>query len=398
MSVQLESIAFNHDTSQHTHDALNARRNAAQALPSPEWQRGVTTTAQESAAVYSAPAVSGHAVTIMVDLSRTIPHLKHAKVRALDMNAGGGCLYQILVSLGLGDWIRPRNAGLMGAVKAREVTFGPSGHTGPIPFQLIDHRLATSGVDTDITLWRWQYKLPNGNWTDMGMTQHEAFTVVGTPTAPWQQAPASPSNTQLPWTDVLRHACAWARGTYTIDDASAKVTQRVYALGPSVVTYDCPGNGSSHYSAGNFDATAFLDRLAGGPGNGIYVNCSDCATFVSAFSNILGADLWQSRMGYGFLLNPLLAIGSSVWQTACGWGSFSYHEIAWKGACTANEYIYDACLQVDSDADPKVAPHTAQLPMNMRFGNPGDLDYRDRLSPGGNCNPQPSTRARRVVV
>ena len=33
---------------------------------------------------------------------------------------------------------------------------------------------------------------------------------------------------------------------------------------------DCPGGGSSHYSFGAFDCTAFLERLRGGPGNGYY--------------------------------------------------------------------------------------------------------------------------------
>ena len=32
-------------------------------------------------------------------------------------------------------------------------------------------------------------------------------------------------------------------------------------------------------------------------------------------------------MQSGFALNEILAIGSNVWQTACGWGSFSYHEV-----------------------------------------------------------------------
>jgi hypothetical protein len=55
---------------------------------------------------------------------------------------------------------------------------------------------------------------------------------------------------------------------------------------------------------------------------------------------------------------------------------------------------------VDADADPTAAPHTALLPVNIRFGNTGDGDYRDRLAtPAGrsNCNPQPATRQRRSV-
>ena len=68
----------------------------------------------------------------------------------------------------------------------------------------------------------------------------------------------------------------------------------------------------------SFDATHFLERLKGGLGNGIYVNCTDCATITSTFANALGADLWQSRMeppagslSFGFDLNPMLGIGSA---------------------------------------------------------------------------------------
>ena len=64
------------------------------------------------------------------------------------------------------------------------------------------------------------------------------------------------------------------------------------------------------------------------------------------------------------------------------------------------ERVYDGCLQVDGDADPTAAPHTALLPVDIVFGNPGDLTYRDRLAtPAGrpHCNPQPATRQRRAV-
>jgi len=102
-------------------------------------------------------------------------------------------------------------------------------------------------------------------------------------------------------------------------------------------------------------------------------------------------------MGWSFQLNPILAIGSNTWETACGWGGFYYHEVPWKGACTAADSVYDACLQIDGDADPTSAPHTAMLPTNMVFGTPGSGGYRDKLSPSGNCDPQPGTRQRRSV-
>ena len=111
-------------------------------------------------------------------------------------------------------------------------------------------------------------------------------------------------------------------------------------------------------------------------------------------------------MGSAFFhLNPILGIGSSVWQPAChgidGWADgFGYHEVAWTGACGSSDNVYDACLQVDGDADPTTAPHTALLPVNMRFGNPGDMQYRDRLTVPAdlaNCSPLPATRTRRAV-
>ena len=80
--------------------------------------------------------------------------------------------------------------------------------------------------------------------------------------------------------------------------------------------------------------------------------------------------------------------------------SGTYHEVAWKGGCTTSDNVFDGCLQVDGDNDPTSAPYLALLPINLQFGNPGDLTYRDRLAtPLGRptCNPQPGTRTRRVV-
>jgi len=402
MGVQLESIAFNYDSSAHSNDALNIRRNAAQAVTIPEWRRGVSVTADDSPAAYSLADVQGNPVSIQVELRRTDPTPDCVEVRALDINAAGGCLYLVLVALGLGKFIKPGPRSLLGAVKSQCVCFGSNNLTGPTLFNLTHHRLNSAGVESSITMWRWQYRvLPLGVWQDFGITQHRTFTVLQTPTAPWQQMPSGSGNTQLPWVDLLKWVCGWAKGAHTPNEAAAEVTKAIYALGPSVFEYDCPNGGSSWYSSWNFDATALLDRLNGGVGNGVYINCSDCATFVSSCANLVGADLWQSRMGFYFSLNPLLAIGSSVWQTACGWGGFSYHEVAWKGACTENENIYDACLQVDDDADPTMAPHTALLPIDIRFGNPGDGDYRDKLCPasgGAACAPQPGTRTRRTVA
>jgi hypothetical protein len=57
-------------------------------------------------------------------------------------------------------------------------------------------------------------------------------------------------------------------------------------------------------------------------------------------------------LGFGFDLNEMLGIVSNVWQTCCEWPSFNYHEVAWEGACTATEEVYDANLRVGGDGDP----------------------------------------------
>jgi hypothetical protein len=369
--VAIEAIKFNHDTGAVTTDGLNLRKNASQFINIPEWQRFVSVNPEDSRAAYAVVATKGKTITIEVSLSCTDPSTAFVEVRVEHH------------------------------VKARPVNF-INGKTGYVTFELESPPVKHGRVGIWDLEWRWEYRqAPHHSWHHFATTRHRIYVVLDLPTAPWKQGPYSAGNTQLPWTDVLDYACRWADGATSKDMAAALVTQNVYALGPSVVTYDCPGGGSSHYSMGNFACTAFLDRLHGGTGNGVYVNCSDCATIVSTFANALGCDLWQSRMGYGFDLNDLLAIGSNVWQTACGWGSFSYHEVAWKALCTVNNDVYDACLRVDGDSNPLAPPHAPLLPQDLRFGNPGDMLYRDRLATVAgrpNCNPQPGTRQRRTVV
>ena len=368
--IAIEAIKFNHDSSSAASDALNVRTNATQFVSVPEWRRFVSINPEDSRAVYAVAPAKGKTVTIAVSLSSTDPGSAFIEVR------------------------------VPGHVKARPVNF-INGKTGFVLFELVDplHHACVGVRDVD---WHWEFRLgPRHKWHHFAVTLHRIYTILDVPTGPWNQAPHNAANTQLPWTDVLDHACRWADGATSRDMAAALVTQSVYALGPGVITYDCPGGGSSHYSAGTFNCTAFLERLRGGVGNGIYVNCSDCATIVSTFANALGCDLWQSRMGWGFALNQMLGIGSTAWLTCCGWASFSYHEVAWEDACTTNDDVFDACLQVDGDSDPTTAPHVALLPQDLRFGNSGDSVYRDRLAtPAGRatCNPQPGTRTRRVVV
>ena len=414
MSVRLEAIKFNHDSGSATADALNLRRNASTFVNVPEWVRGVSVNPEDSPAAYSLKETQGQTITIQAQLRATDPEVRTAKVRAIDPTyepypGGGGCggCLKILGWL-IRLLVRFLSGNVLGEVKARQVNFPPGGLTGFETFQLRKVNLHGAGVGARTTTWRWQYRLQGGSWTDFETTQHRIYSIAELPKDPWAQTPYNAGNIRLPWTEVLDFACKWALLAKDADEAAAKVTRGVYDLGPGTITYDCPGGGSSHYAGWTtFDCTRFLDRLKGGPGNGVFVNCTDCATITSTFANALGADLWQSRMeeppsspAWGFGLNPMLGIGSAVWQTCCGWGSFNNHEVAWKGACTSADAVYDACLQVDGDADPTAAPHSALLPVDMTFGTPGSGQYRDRLATPAtrpDCEPNPGSRQRRSL-
>jgi len=377
--VVLEVVAFNWDTTSST-DGLNLRRNATTGIVLPEWREGFSTRPEDSPAAYSITDTAGVQVSIQARFRHRDGQPGTIEVRAHEEQAGGNVL---------------------GRVRARTVTFGAGGQTPMEPFELEDVKLSHWGVGVRTVAWRWEYRAGGGDWKSIATSRHLIYSLVSVPKPAWQQQPFAPGNVEVLWTEVLNYACEWARGAHDEGEAARLVTEAVYRLGPAAVTYDCVGGGATHYANFGFDCTAFLERLGGGVGNGYYVNCTDCATITSTFANALGCDLWQSKMGWNFELNDILGIGSTTWQQCCpGWTSFSYHEVAFSGACGVADHVWDACLQVNGGPDPTTAPRVALLPTDMLFGNPGAMMYRDRLaSVAGrpNCNPQPATRVRRVI-
>jgi hypothetical protein len=134
--------------------------------------------------------------------------------------------------------------------------------------------------------------------------------------------------------------------------------------------------GASYFTAyvGNwtpatFDMTGFLR-----PGAGRTVNCSDCASILSAWANMLGAELVYSIVLQNFDLNYILAIGGDAF-THCpfgSWGcSFSYHAVNTNdGGAT----IWDATLALDGDENPSAPPSEVLMVQHI------DADeYLDRL-------------------
>jgi hypothetical protein len=368
--LNVVGIRFNYNKDAHANDALNIRKNHAEAGQWPEWLDGITRNYTDSRAAYSIQETAGKTLCIQAYLRAN--GISMAYVRAI----GGGRL---------------------GRVKETAVSFNSFGNAGYETFELENPTFHDHGVDVYNVRWRWQWRLSRTDpWRELGATLHRIYVTLRAPTSPWDQVSGSSS---VPWTDALELACKWAKGAMDVDSAAALITERYNASGQ--VAYDT-SSGSTFYGWHNFNLTEMLNQLNSGTGISDIVNCTDSANTVSTLANLLGCDLWQSRMASMFFMNPIIAIGYNTWDVPF-WGGFGYHEVAWKGGCTQSDHLFDGCLKVDGDADPTTAPHTPLLPTNMLFGDCSAMNYRRRLcTPAedgcARCQPQPSARQRRPII
>lgn len=368
---ELTAIEFNWNNATSSNDSMNLRRSFAASAPSPSWLKGASVNAADSIALYSIADTSGRPLAIRVAL------------RADGLSAA---------------FVRATGGGTLGPMAEQLVSFDAAGASGWQTFALPAPTFHAAGVGRHDIEWRWQWRARSTDaWRDLRATRHRIYVTLAAPTLPWVQAAGS---TSLPWADALDIACVWAAGATTRDAAAALVTQRYNGCG--VVAYDTV-SGATFYGWGSYNLTQMINRLNGGPGLGAKVNCTDSANTVSTLANLLGCDLWQSRMQSGFALNPMIAIGFNTWAVPFN-GSFSYHEVAWKGGCTQFDNVFDGCLKVDGDANPTSAPHTPLLATNLLFGDCATMNYRLRLCPPGPggcgaCVPAPATtRQRRALI
>jgi hypothetical protein len=284
--------------------------------------------------------------------------------------------------------------GSHGGIRRKTVTpsFGASGLSTPIEFEFLWPLPAAAGRPKVSLDWNARRANVPSVPTGVGSATHRLYLPLEVPVEPWS-APY--------WVAAFDLSCGWASGATSLDQAAELITQKYNGSG--MVSYDTV-QGATMYGIVTFNLTQMLERLTGGVGLGGKVNCTDSANTVSTLANLLGCELWQSRMGSSFDLNSIIAIGYNVWAVPFD-GGFSYHEVAWKGGATANDPLFDGCLHVDGDADPTGAPgssHTPLLPINMVFGDCTTMNYRLRLctpAPGGcaNCQPQLGTRQRRPI-
>lgn len=399
MQVFLQAITFNHDTDSDTCDAFNIRKNETEFVTRPEWQRGISTLPEHSLAAYAIQQIEKKAITIKARFTRDDLEITSVEIQAINVSPENGPprskeLRREIVSTVLPS--PPCRNDVLGWVPPQSIEFLEDGDT----LTLKESMIAQAGVGVHVIHWQWQYRLhPQDSWKDIEETTHQIYTVLSRPDDPWGQTPYQPDNTRLPWTDVMDSACYWARGVHGYDDAAAHITYSIRQLEKVFyVIYDP----SAFYSDDkHFDCSAFLKLIENGIGIGSRLNCTDCASAVTTFANVLGCSLWQSTMDGGsgiisFQTNPIRLFGRTCWQRV----KFGIHEVAWKDDCSESDALFDATLELDGDDRPSRPPRKPLLPRNLLFGGKSNKDYVFRLvSPkdSGKVIPKPHTRKRRSI-
>ena len=395
MLLRLEAIKFNHDSNSANVDAFNIRKNEKDFIEVPEWRRGVSIEPKDSPAAYALCEMKCNILTIKAKFTFDGPDQLDLSIRAVDAN-----LYQHPVTgnlspneLQLLAALVPDPAGnVLGEVIATPFTLSP----GPTDFQsfnLGSVRIWDVCVGVNNIIWRWQYLLAGTtNWIDFAVTIHRIYTVLEVPNEPWLQTPHDLTNTQLPWVEVLEHACCWVAGAPDTNVAAAMVTEHVHNLGQTVLCYAVVG--STYYTDNyNFDCSSFLELLGGGTGKGNSVNCDDCAAIVTTFANSVGCDLGQMcirpTVYSTFEVKPHVQIGIKGPQQNI---LFFHHSVAVEGGCGQDVEVFDACLQIGG-----TGPSIFSLPTNLPFGM-GQSGYHFRLvatkdqpitAPNPNCKRRP---------
>jgi hypothetical protein len=184
-----------------------------------------------------------------------------------------------------------------------------------------------------------------------------------------------------PWVAALDGALAGIQGTEA-DPAEIKDALVAWIFEDEGLTYDTQYGASAYtwyssgFNGGHFQFSAYLARK-----NGDIVNCSDCASILSAYANMLGVPLDYTIILHDFSLGQIEAIGVDSF-TNCPFGpsgcGFSYHAVTTDDDAAT---IWDATLALDGDLDPAHAPSTELLVQSIT----GE-EYLDRLlAPGSSA-------------
>ncbi|MBX3269552.1 MAG: hypothetical protein KF729_04795 [Sandaracinaceae bacterium] len=224
--------------------------------------------------------------------------------------------------------------------------------------------------------WRFEARRgPSAPWTPIPgrfTTTHRLYGLVAAPTFGRPEVP------HRAWVDVVDRVAGWVDGASADADAvGARIVEGIYyELG---LSYDRQ-SGASHYTnhPGGFERATFELSRFRDLANGAVINCSDAASIVSTYANMVGIDLRyhiiQHRTRTQFELHYLAAIGFDFAASPflSGRSAFRYHAIVGP----PDTRVLDATLALDGDTDPSRPPHEVLLVQGL-----AQADYLARLTP-----------------
>jgi len=207
--------------------------------------------------------------------------------------------------------------------------------TGEVLWQVSNP--GTAGTVTRATLWPLP-ALPS--WIDHCTLTIKHLTRRRDGTTQWHAAQSSevflvldaPKPPQSPaWTPVLRHACSWAAGATTAEEAAVRLTEGLYARGTYNGGYWAYTSSSSD-SGETFHLRDFLLDRRNLPSRFPYGQCNDFADFLVCLHTAVGgfniyAQRSNSYWSPGFYFNTLDPAGS-LGPTTGGW---NYHQFGIVG-------------------------------------------------------------------
>ena len=200
-------------------------------------------------------------------------------------------------------------------------------------------------------------------------TQHRFYTILAAPR--WGTG-ATGLQYAGPWVEVAEDIQTWKTAlgidTSTPEGVVAALIKgfsgQTGTLSTAIegVMYDTSvlggDGGASHYYQGFPPINSVqLSHLLDAHSNGVFVNCSDCASSTATMLSMLGvANVQLQRLG-SMNLRAIRGIGAPAYTLSL-WGvgfahAFSYHHIITRNG---GVNISDACLWVDEDGNPNALP------------------------------------------
>lgn len=251
--------------------------------------------------------------------------------------------------------------GFAGEVLSREVNF--LNGEGEATFILGGRILEVGRLDVS---WQWHYFITEESKEDFDTTKHRIYSVLGPPKYPWH--PECATVELLPRVEALDVACHWASGSNNLIEIPKRITEKIFGLGATQFIYGNPA--FTRWDRFKLEL-AIATINSGTPSN---VDCTDCATLVVTFSNLLGCcleiiKLQDSRFSTQMETNLITLIGRNQGT----YMNFGTHEIAVQFAAGESDLTWDACLAFNENG-------TNRLPVGLPFGAQGEPgSYRSKF-------------------